>query len=333
MVYITDLWHSNTKRNYTFVDLFCGCGGVSQGFVDCGFEPIAAVDFFHSACETHRRNIDCEVVEGDITQDETKAKLYEITASRLNGRELDVLHASPPCQGFSMAGKRLRDDPRNRLYKEAIDIIQELKPRWITMENVVGITSMSDGKVVNEILEDLAEIGYRCKWQILNSADYCTPQIRKRWILIGNRIDKAIGFPNPILKEGEYVTIEQAIGDLVDRGEDKAFNHVFTKHADEMKERLMNVEEGKSLFDKYPESWRKSPWNEPSCTIKENHGAVNIHPRLPRVITAREMARLQSFGDDFIFCGSKKDQLVQIGNAVPCKLARAVGLSIIKLDS
>ena len=329
---IKELWDNIQNTNLTFVDLFCGAGGVSKGYEMAGLKPIASVDFFHSACETHRRNIDCEVIEGDITLDETKDKLYKVVEEKLGGRELDILHSSPPCQGFSMAGRRMIDDPRNRLYKEAVEIMSKLKPRWITMENVPGMISMSNGEVVKQICEDLENIGYKVKWKVLNSADYKTPQIRNRWILIGNRIGKEISFPEPIISENEYLTVGQAIGDLMYMEEDKAFNHVFSKHSEEMKQRLMAVPEGKSLYERYPESWRKSPWDAPSCTIKENHGAVNIHPKLPRVITAREMARLQSFPDDFIFCGSKKDQLVQIGNAVPCNLAKAIALTILEMD-
>ena len=100
-----------------------------------------------------------------------------------------------------------------------------------------------------------------------------------------------------------------------------------------MNQRLLDVEEGKSLYKNYSDSWKKCPWNEPSCTIKENHGGTNIHPKLPRVLTARELARLQSFPDDFVFQGSKKWQLTQIGNAVPCLLGKAIGCSVkIMLD-
>jgi DNA (cytosine-5)-methyltransferase 1 len=329
---ISNIWNEKINSNLTFVDLFCGAGGTSKGYELAGLKPIASLDFFHSACETHRKNIDCEVIEGDITLDSTKEKLYEVVKEKLNGEGLDILHASPPCQGYSMAGKRMIDDPRNRLYKEAVEIINHLQPRWITIENVPGIMSMADGDIVRQIKEDLNNIGYNVECRILNAADYYTPQKRLRWILIGNRINKPISFPNPLVDENHYVTVGEAIGDLLDKEEDKGFNHVFTRHSEEMKERLTAVEEGKSLFEKYPESWHKSPWNEPSCTIKENHGAVNIHPRLPRVITAREMARLQSFPDDFIFSGPKKDQLVQIGNAVPCNLAKAIALTIVELD-
>lgn len=97
-----------------------------------------------------------------------------------------------------------------------------------------------------------------------------------------------------------------------------------------MAARIAMTPEGKSLYDGYSDAWKKCPWNEASCTIKENHGGVNLHPKLPRVLTAREMARLQSFPDNFIFEGPKSKQLVQIGNAVPPRLAKAIGLAIRK---
>ena len=95
-----------------------------------------------------------------------------------------------------------------------------------------------------------------------------------------------------------------------------------------MVKRIGKVEEGESLYSNYSDSWKKCPWNEPSCTIKENHGGVNLHPKIPRTLTVREMARIQTFPDDFIFKGSKSKQMVQVGNAVPPILAKAIGLAI-----
>ena len=111
---------------------------------------------------------------------------------------------------------------------------------------------------------------------------------------------------------------------------DKSINHIITKHSKEMAERIEEVPEGKSLYGNYSDAWKKSPWDKPSCTVKENHGGVNLHPKLPRVLTPRELAALQSFPDDFIFKGSKKWQLVQIGNAVPPLLGKAIGIAVKK---
>ena len=137
--------------------------------------------------------------------------------------------------------------------------------------------------------------------------------------------------PKPLLDESHYVTTKDAIADLMNHQPDVLFNHIPTKHSLEMQKKLLAVKEGESLYKNYSDSWKKCPWNKPSCTIKENHGAVNIHPKLPRVLTVRELARLQSFPDDFVFQGSKKWQLTQIGNAVPCYLGKAIGLAVEKM--
>ena len=121
-----------------------------------------------------------------------------------------------------------------------------------------------------------------------------------------------------------------AIEDLMELDDDPGFNHVKTKHSFDMVKRIQNVPEGGNLYENYSDSWKKSPWNEPSCTIKENHGGVNLHPKKSRAMTPREIARIQSFPDDFIFEGSKSKQLVQIGNAVPPLMSKAIGLAINK---
>jgi DNA (cytosine-5)-methyltransferase 1 len=127
------------------------------------------------------------------------------------------------------------------------------------------------------------------------------------------------------------VTIGDAIGDLMGQPENPEFNHIFPKHSAEIAKRIAEVPEGGSLMPKYKEAYKKSPWDQPSCTIKENHGGTNLHPKLPRCMTAREIARLQSFPDDFIFEGPKSKQLTQIGNAVPPLLGKAIGLAIRKM--
>lgn len=157
---------------------------------------------------------------------------------------------------------------------------------------------------------------------------YYTPQKRERVIFIGNRKGLKNYHPKPILQASQYITTGAAIADLMDMPENKAFNHVPTKHRSDMAQRMLELLEGQSLYKGYSDAWKKCPWNEASCTIKENHGGVNIHPKLPRVLTTREMARLQSFPDDFIFESPKNKQLVQIGNAVPPLLGKAIGLAV-----
>ena len=327
---ISDNWDGTTPNDFTSADLFCGAGGMAKGFEMAGFNQVCGLDWFKEAGMTYRENFSHPLIEGDITQREIKDKFINTVKEKLNGKNLTVLSGGFPCQGFSMSGNRIVEDKRNSLYKDMLEIIEELQPEFIVAENVKGLRSMLKGKVEDKIKADIRKLGYVVNVTVLNSADYYVPQKRERVIFIANRIGKKNYHPAPLLESDSYITTKEAIGDLVKMKDNPKFNHVRTNHNDDMKERLAKVPEGKSLYDKYSDSWKKCPWNEASCTIKENHGGVNIHPIEPRVITVREMARLQSFPDNFIFKGTKSKQMVQIGNAVPPLLAKAIALAIKK---
>lgn len=323
-------WDNPGSSEMTFVDCFCGAGGLSKGLELAGLRGICGLDWFKEAGMTYERNFDHPFVYGDITLTEVKNQFYNTVKKQLNGKKLNIVAGGFPCQGFSMAGNRIVDDPRNSLYKELLEIVAHLQPEYVICENVKGLRSMLGGMVEQKILADFRTIGYEMNVTTLCAADYYVPQKRERVIFIGNRIGNVNMHPTPMLLPNEYKTTGEAIGDLVNHPEDKAFNHVPTKHKPEMEERIMACPEGQSLYKGYSDAWKKCPWNEASCTIKENHGGVNLHPKLARVLTAREMARLQSFPDNFIFEGPKNKQLVQIGNAVPPLLGKAIGLAIRK---
>lgn len=325
---INNYWDNPGKSEMTFVDLFCGAGGLSKGLEMSGLQGICGLDWFNEACMTYNRNFDHPFINGDIKDPENKKKFYDTVRQQLNGRKLSIVAGGFPCQGFSMAGNRIVDDPRNSLYKELIEIVVELQPDFVICENVKGLRTMLNGLVEKKILADFKEIGYDMTVTTLCAADYYTPQKRERVIFIGNRKGLRNYHPKPILSSSEYITTGQAIGDLINHPVDPAFNHVPTVHRPDMAKRIMETPEGESLYKGYSDAWKKCPWDAPSCTIKENHGGVNLHPKLPRVLTAREMARLQSFPDDFIFEGKKNKQLVQIGNAVPPLLGKAIGLAV-----
>lgn len=325
---ISQSWNAPSRSTMTFVDLFCGAGGLAKGLEEAGLEAICGLDYFKEAGATFRRNFTCGYVDGDVTLPETKEALYKEVAKRLDGRRLSLVVGGFPCQGFSMAGNRVVEDPRNSLYKEMVEIVDHLKPDYVICENVKGIRSMLDGKVEQKILEDFGKIGYSMTVATLCAADYYVSQKRERVVFIGNRIGKVNYHPKPLLTEANYKTVADAIGDLVDKPEDAAINHVFTKHREAMRTKIAQLKEGESLYPRYKESWRRCHWDKPSPTVKENHGGVSIHPKLPRVMTARELARLQSFPDNFVFEGSKSKQLIQIGNAVPVLLGKALGLAI-----
>ena len=298
-----------------------------------GWTPIGSVEIMEQAVATYKynfvdkKNFDENVESRDIREKSVKEHLY----NSVSGKNIDLIVGGFPCQGFSMAGNRIVTDKRNTLYLDMLEIVNHLRPKVVVMENVPGLRSMLGGKVEEKIINDFEKIGYKINVTILNAADYYTPQTRRRVIFIGNRIGKDNYHPKPILTPDKYITTKEAIADLMDRKPDPLFNHIPTTHSDIMQKKLLAVKEGESLYKNYSDSWKKCPWDKPSCTVKENHGGVNIHPKLPRVLTAREMARLQSFPDDFIFQGSKKWQLTQIGNAVPCFLGKAIGLAVEKM--
>lgn len=335
---ISDVWafdgwsNINYRNGYNFIDLFSGAGGLSCGLTMAGFTPIGSVEIMPEAVETYKYNFITQkgfnenVESRDIRLDSVKQDLYD----SVKGKHIDLIVGGFPCQGFSISGHRVVADPRNSLYLEMLEIVKKLQPDFVVMENVEGLRSMLNGKVEAKIISDYKEAGYDINVTVLNSADYGVPQIRKRVIFIGNKHGVKNYHPKPLYSPDMYTTLGEGIKRFINMPENKMINHIFTKHTPDMIERLSKVPEGMSLYENYSDSWKKSPWNKPSCTIKENHGAVNIHPKLPRVLTPRELAALQSFPDDFIFKGSKKWQLVQIGNAVPPLLGKAIGISVAK---
>lgn len=318
--------------DFNFIDLFAGAGGLSCGLIMAGFNPVASIEIMGSAVETYKKNfIDLQgfdefVETRDICKESVKKELF----NKVKNKHINLIAGGFPCQGFSMAGNRILEDKRNSLYREMLEIVKEIKPDFVLMENVEGLRSMLNGQVEKKIISDYEEIGYKINVTILNSADYGVPQTRKRVIFIGNRINRKNKHPKPFYSYEEYKTVKDAIEKYININEDKSINHEFTKHTQNIIERLKVLPEGQSLYKNYSDAWKKVFWNKPSPTVKENHGGVNVHPKLPRVMTVRELATLQSFPEDFIFKGSKKWQLVQVGNAVPPLLGKAIGLAIRK---
>lgn len=325
-----DWWNKGDRNWYNFIDLFSGAWGLSCGMVMAGFTPLASVEIMKQAVETYKYNFVekkgfREVVETrDVREQSVKRDLYKTVWNT----EVDVIVWGFPCQWFSMAWNRVVDDPRNSLYKDMLEIVSTIKPKCIVMENVEGLRTMLNWGVEKKIIEDFAKIWYKINVTTLNSADYGVPQTRKRVIFIWNRINQENKHPKPIYTPDNYKTLGECIEKYMNMEENKEINHIFSRHTKEMQTKIMNTPEWKSLYWNYSDAWKKSPWDKPSCTVKENHWGVNLHPKLPRVLTPRELASLQSFPDDFIFKWTKKWQLVQIGNAVPPLLWKAIGLSV-----
>ncbi|MCF7871791.1 DNA cytosine methyltransferase [Candidatus Woesearchaeota archaeon] len=204
------------KRVYKVVSLFSGCGGLDLGFINAGFEVVWANDFFPDAVNTYKKNIGEHIVLGDITK---------IPSSEIPD-DFDILLGGFPCQGFSIANKkRSMEDERNFLYKEMLRIVKDKKPAFFLAENVKGLLSMHNGKVVEMIINDFKEIGYNVDYKILNAADYGVPQQRERILIIGNRLGAKNKFPEPT---HQNISINQQ--QLVDK---KLKPHVTVKEATE----------------------------------------------------------------------------------------------------
>ncbi len=316
--------HSNKKFNS--VDLFSGAGGISCGFDMAGLNSILGIEIDPIASETYKNNFpEAHQHCGDIT------KISEKDVKRMIAdKEVHVLTAGFPCQGFSVAGFRDPDDKRNVLYKEVVRIVKEVKPWFVVLENVAGIVTMKGGKVYKKIVEDFESIGYpNMSVHILEAADYGVAQLRTRTIFIANRFGLKNPYPKPHLKQEEYVPIEKAIDDLKNKERDPSINHEWTKHKPDFVERIKKVKPGGSLYDNFIDAYKRQYKGVPSMTIKENHGGSHIHPELDRCISAREMARLQSFPDSFIFSGNMKKAMWQIGNAVPPVMFKNIALALV----
>ncbi len=311
---------------YRFVDLFCGAGGITQGLVQAGFQPIASVEINPIASATYQFNFPhCHHFNGDIANFNSQNWLNEIGYP-----EIHLVIGGPPCQGFSVAGKRDPNDPRNRLFKEFVRVVSEIRPWYVVMENVPGILTMKKGAVLKAICEEFADIGYpNMSVAILESAAYGVPQIRPRAIFIANRFGMENPYPKIQLLPDRYKPIESAISDLPEYTAIPEINHEWTRHSAEYMERIAKVPPGGSLYESYVDAFKRQYPGKPSMTVKENHGGTHIHPYLNRVISAREMARLQTFPDSFIFKGSMKKAMWQIGNAVPPRLAECLGYGLI----
>ena len=349
---------------YKVVDLFCGAGGLSRGFMDAGFDVVLGVDFDDDALKTFELNHgNAKALKLDLFNHDNIDVIKKYLES--NKIKLDVLVGGPPCQGFSLAGKREEEDKRNILYSAMVKAARDLKPKVIVLENVPGMLTLYGGLGKNRIFKDFSDLGYKMSVKVLYAPDFGIPQIRKRAVFIG-LLDTDIEFSYPlaVVDKDNYITCEQALSDLPSLVGDKDFgldvirdyiaepsnvyqkymrkkstrvyNHYPTKHAQKTIDNIAKVPDGGNYKDlpeaesskfKYHESLHRYSSNKPSLTIDTGH-RTHFHYKYNRIPTVRECARLQSFTDDFIFTGSKQSQYKQVGNAVPPLLGKAVALKI-----
>ena len=256
-----------------------------------------------------------------------KKKLDKI--KRLEGKKIELL----------LKRKQSKNTSKIKFTKSNQIELDKIK---IDLNNERKLTSSLRINVTEVIKKRFSSLGYDVHIKVLNAANYGVPQKRQRVIIIGGLGGYPVNFPEPTYKEKsthnnlelfksnykDWMTVKEAIDDLKDIPEDTEFNHIFTKSGKDFQRKIKKTRIGSSVYGGFSDAYFKCPPNEPSRTVKENHGGVFLHYKKNRFMTPRELARLQSFEDDFIFEGSKSQILVQLGNAVPPKLGLAIAQTL-----
>ena len=373
------------KKNIKFVDLFAGCGGLSLGLEQSGFDPIFASDINESLFITYIKNR--KLPESSIFLGDVNILVRDIDNYKKNLTGVDLVCGGPPCQGFSSANRqRIVDDPRNNLYKAYLDFLSILKPTIFLMENVKGMMNKID-----EILDNFSTYlgnDYDIAFSILNAKHYGVPQNRERFFLIGNRLGisseriferiKAKKYREfvlndalkglPILKEKkqknnnslenldigfferDFQYEETEFYKFINDGRiiKKIYNHKNRYNNPRDIEIYKRLPQGanslhESISDIMPYKRRNGIFKDKYfkldpqkvCRTITSHMKFDcnmyIHPFEPRGLSPREAARIQTFPDDYVFFGSQNTWYAQIGNAVPVKLAKAIGDELICL--
>lgn len=295
------------QNDISVISLFSGCGGMDLGFqggfVFLGhhykhlpFKVIWACEINEAACRTYRRNVSKHIRQGDIWD------LIDDLPSKA-----DVVIGGFPCQDISVNGKGAGiAGKRSGLYRAMVEAVERTKPKIFVAENVKGLLMRHHADALRKVLADFREIGYEVTYQICHAADFGVPQTRERVIIVGTLPGiKPFEYPKPILSAKSYVTAMDAIHDLIDLPEDKSINHIWSR-----------------ANRSHDQGDRKLIADRAGYTIRaECHGNIQWHYELPRRISMREAARIQSFPDDFIFDAKLRETERQIGNAVPPVLA------------
>lgn len=325
----------NANTPFSVVSMFSGCGGMDLGFHNANYNIVWANDLNTDACVTYRENIG-DIYEGDIYEQEIPSV-----------EDLDVLLAGFPCQPFSNAGNRKGiNEDRGQLYKATLNYIRKLRPKIVMMENVRGMLSIKtdEGYLLPEICQNLKMLGYTAYFKLVNTSDYGVPQNRLRVIIIGIRNNIRLGkfrFPEPLTGldlsiENNVINVSEDIPnqDQLLRLNPQAITlGSYVPEGGSWKDipyellpdRLKRIREDMAKY-RWPNFYRRYHRSEIAGTVTaafkpENAGVW--HPIEQRVFSAREIARIQSFPDDFVFHGKSVKAIYEmIGNAVPPKLAQ-----------
>jgi DNA (cytosine-5)-methyltransferase 1 len=338
----------NMGAKPTVVDLFSGAGGMSTGFEMAGYEVMMGIEYIQHFSDTFSINHPNSIT---ICNDIREVSCDEIL-EKLEGKEIDVVIGGPPCQGFSGAGRRDVKDPRNSLFMDFVRVVGAIKPKYFVMENVPGILNMKNEegqKVIEIIRQEFNNIGYYVEWKKLLAADYGVPQKRRRVIFIGCPLDSdgkrpsiPVNYPHPTHVEKipdknaldvGNPSLQQWVGAgtvLLSKEDAPAKSFHTQKMIDGFRRRKeRNKARGRGF------GWQIIKPEKPCYTISARYwkdgsdALVQYSDNEVRMLTQGEAAAIQTFPKDYEFCGNKKEVWMQIGNAVPCLLAKAIAESLL----
>lgn len=305
-----------SNKPITVISLFSGCGGMDLGFLGdfrflgkeyakTGFKIIWANEISPAACKTYRENIGNHIVEGDICQEIDNMP-----------KEADVIIGGFPCQDISINGKMQGiNGKRSSLYKYIVEAVKKVQPKVFVAENVGGLLLKKNAASYEKIMKDFGSLGYDVTCHLYHAEDYGVPQTRERVFIVGTQKGLPQFVPPVETTLKDPVTVKTALEDLELMDENKDFSHIWSKAN-------VSGEQGN----------RRMIADRPGYTIRaECHGNIQFHYSLPRRISMREAARIQSFPDTFLFPCGLRDTERQIGNAVPPVLAWQVANSVKKV--
>lgn len=319
----------------TVVSTFAGCGGSSLGYSIAGYRELLAVEWDDNAVQTFKLNFPgIPVYHGDI------AKLSVDECLQLAGIkpcELDVLDGSPPCQGFSTAGKRVMDDPRNQLFREYVRLLRGLRPKVFVMENVSGMVKGKMKLIFADILRELKASSYKVSARLMNAMYFNVPQSRQRMIFIGVRDDLGIEPSHP-KAQASLITVREAFDGVNEDGTEVAYPEWLLNASQEIKRRETTGDRSKAAaFIKYKgtsgssQGYVRLDWDKPCTTLCKEFISVAFqgHPDDKRFINQSECRRIASYSDDFVFVGKfRKEVIKRLGNSVPPLFMAAIATHI-----
>lgn len=346
----------NQKNSMTFIDLFCGCGGLSHGLELAGHKCVLGVDMEPAAIKSFERNHPhAKAWNGDIKKLDAKT-----IKKMLRKTKVDMVVGGPPCQGFSTVGRGVVEDDRNQLFREFVRVVKVTKPKVVLFENVTGLVAKKNAPILKQIFSMFERLGYNMEARVMSAEEYGVPEIRRRTIIMGV-LGGECRFPKPthgVRGKNKVMTVAQAFKNLKAR-DGLVYNHdpkmAQVKNIQD-RERLKFIpagsgiryqEDQKDILPKklwFDVDWstlregrfrqtrlQRLPLHKPSPTILTARTSY-YHPVEPRFLTPREAAACQGFPNDFVFEGSQTAIFKQIGNAVPPLLGKALGVEIKKLQ-